>query len=210
MIGILVCCCYKYYKQYEYISKKWNKIDDNNIKIFYLFGNEKIKNSYYDSKTNILLLKVNDNYESLPKKIYLAIRYILEKYPEINGIYKTDDDIVYQKIDILIKIIKYCYNNDINYSGLIIDNIDRDKISDRRIRKRFENKKINNIYHSDAIYCYGAGYYLSKTSMKIIKEHQIYIYKQYLEDVSIGHILNKYNIYPIRMNLKFKEIKRKK
>ncbi|ARF08737.1 galactosyltransferase [Catovirus CTV1] len=211
MIGIMICCCYKYKNQYEKVSVYWNNIEKEHrmFRIFYLFGNPKIEKNEYNSKTKQLILKVEDNYESLPKKIYEAINYINLNFPEIEGIYKTDDDIEVKNIDELLRQIKLSCVKNINYCGLVVDKVDSGLIKETRLRK-FSNKKLKDVKYDASNYCYGAGYYISKKSMNYIGSNKDYMYEQYLEDVSIGHILNKYKIHPTKIAGRYKEIRRVK
>jgi hypothetical protein len=55
----------------------------------------------YSFDDQILTVPVSDLYEFLPLKIYTAIKWIYETYPNTLGIYKTDDDIVYSDISYL-------------------------------------------------------------------------------------------------------------
>lgn len=209
MIGILICCCNKYKNQYEKVSKYWNKIerDTKIFKIFYIFGDPKIKKNEYEFKTKKLILKVDDTYEALPKKICEAIEYINIYFPEIESIFKTDDDIEFEDIEGLLNdIIKLCIRRS-DYAGLVLDKVKSGIIKENRIKK-FTNRNIDQPTYDMSTYCYGAGYYISKKSMNYISMNKNYFYEQYLEDVSVGHILNKYKIFPVKINSKYKEVKR--
>lgn len=212
MIAIIICCCYKYEKQFERISKYWDKIEksDNTLKFFYLFGDKTISNAEYNETTRKLVLKNDDTYESLPKKIYEAIKYIYNTYANIDGIYKTDDDIVYDDLEKLVEEIKNCIKK-YDYSGLKIDKTKGGIIKKKRLVKftnTIENKKENSLSYDNATYCYGAGYALSNKAIKIYLLNKDYVNNQYLEDVCMGHILNMYDIYPNQMKSEYKEIKR--
>lgn len=209
MIGIMVCCCYKYKNQFNKISNFWNNIEQENkiFKIFYLFGNPKVDKNEYNNKTKELILKVDDTYESLPKKIYEAINFINLNYPEIGGIYKTDDDIEYDNINDLLEQLKKNQIKQIDYCGFVIDKVKSGLIKEGRLKK-FSNRNVENAKYDMSNYCYGAGYYISKKSMNFISLNKKYIYGQFLEDVCIGHVLNKYKIFPIKLNGKYREVKR--
>lgn len=210
MIGIIICCCYKYINQFNKIYKHWikNVEKDNMFKLFFLFGNPKINNNIYNETTKILTVKVKDDYESLPKKIYEGINYINLNFPEIKGIYKTDDDIKMKNINNLLSKLKLNLFYGINYSGLYISKVKEGIVSEDKIMK-FSNKNINNLPKYDkSHYCYGAGYFISKKSINYICLNKEYMYNQCLEDVCIGTILNKYNIFPIKLKEKYKEVNR--
>lgn len=209
MIGIIICCCYKYKNQFEKISKFWNKIEKQTkiFKIFYLFGNPKIKKTEYEYKTKKLILKVDDTYESLPKKIYEAVNYINTYFPEIEGVFKTDDDIEFEDINELLYELKNLCQKYTDYAGLVLDKVKAGIIKEGRLRK-FTNRNIETPKYDMSTYCFGAGYYISKKSMGHVSINKGYFYEQYLEDVSMGHILNKYKIFPIQINSKYKEVKR--
>lgn len=208
MIGIIICCCQKYYKNYKKCSKRWADVRHNNpsVKFFYLFGTPG-KTKYY-SKTSKLKLNVEDDYESLPKKIYSAVHYIIENHPEIKGIFKTDDDIEFYDCHGLVSELESLSNSGKDYAGIVVDICGSSMIQASRLTK-FNNLNNNNVYsHDQAMYCHGAGYYISKLAAKHICENKNFIYKRYLEDVTIGHILNRYDIFPIKMHSKCREISR--
>lgn len=206
-IGLLICCCNKYYAQYEKISKIWNNIIQkyNDIQLFYLFGDKSISNTIVDIVSNKLIIKMEDIYENLPKKIYEALTYIYNNYPTIQHIFKTDDDIEFENYDEIINEIRNKIELNADYAGLITESARGGYVKENKLHKF--NNPLKIAKYDKSVYCYGAGYLLSKKSIRIITENKSYMYSRCLEDVSIGHLLNNKNIYPIKMKSKFKEVR---
>jgi len=208
MIGIIICCCYKYYKNYELCYEKWKNIIVAYpfINFFFIFGTPGSTN--YDENTHVLQLDVDDDYDSLPKKICKAYQFIMDNYPHIEGIFKTDDDIDFtNNCGLVLELVMALQNGD-NYCGIFIDKTRPMKICTARLKK-FNNLKSNIIYsHDGAIYCHGAGYYISKKSAMYICSNIEYVSYRHLEDVTIGYILNKYGIFPTQLYSECREIPR--
>ena len=207
MIGIIICCCYKYLDNFKECFERWKEFHTNQlIKFFYVFGSS--NKIIYDPETFVLQLDVPDDYECLPQKICKAIDYIYNNHPEITGIFKTDDDIEFNNMRELILEITTLSESCNDYAGIFIDTSKPNLIHSQRLAKF--TKIHNNItyFYDGAKYCYGAGYFISRQSAKYICENKKFISERYLEDVTIGHVLNKYNIFPTQMYSKCREVPR--
>lgn len=210
MIGVLICCCHKYYKDYEKCRERWKDICTiyPHIKFFYVFGTPGV--TKYNSDTSVLELDTEDTYESLPRKIYNAIDYIVKNHPEITGIFKTDDDIEFDDYHDLFSELGSLLDTKIDYAGVYVDCCQKMPIHKLRLLKFGKINEKKTYFHDQAIYCYGAGYYISLFSAKCIQKNERFFYKRYLEDVAVGHILNKYDIFPMKMLSIYREIPRNK
>lgn len=173
----------------------------NNSKfIFYYFiGDLNIESDYLvDELNNIVYLKVPDNYESLSLKTYYAMKFISEQYPDISGVFKTDDD-----IDLDLDKISRCieYYKSTPYFGL--SNRSNSYESTYHFDK-CESPEMNrkSIHIPDCSYCAGGGYYVSKSSINNILSN-IDIFKDIIfEDVAVGVAMNKCGCFPTYVNIK--------
>jgi len=182
-------------------SQRAKILSQNNGKfIFYYFlGDPNLDKDYViDEPNNIVYLKVPDNYESLSLKTYNAIKFISENYPQIEGIFKTDDDIDLD-IDKLYKLVTE--NNKLDYYGEYCDATAQS--SDYHFGK-CEGDLINHtrIYIPDVKYCAGGGYYVSNRVINTILKYK-YIYEGIIfEDVATGVALNRDGIIPSNVDVK--------
>jgi hypothetical protein len=166
------------------------------IKLLIMYGD--VIHTDYEIKDNkYLVINVDDGYEFLYLKSLQLFKIINNIFPKIKGCFKCDDDIVLNLFSLgkFIETLKYF---SIDYSGVVITSIENNNNNIHLINKNI-NKNVNT---PSAIYCGGPLYYLGKKSLDIIEniiikdvEHIFY------EDLMIGYILNKNNIYPIHSNL---------
>lgn len=212
MIGIVVCCCYKYLKDYYRSFDYWkNNISKYSMfKLFFVFGN--ITSYYdepnYDVKKCILTIDQGDAYEDLPIKIVSAFEYIYKKYPEINYIFKTDDDIKINDFDLFVEDINKFTLARNDYGGMYHHVTNGGTLSEYRKEKFTSDGSNKNMNYDKSSYCYGGGYILSVRAVSILSQNKSYFEKQCLEDVAVGHILNKHNIEPVLFESKFIELAR--
>lgn len=210
MIAIVICCCYKYHKNYELCLEKWKDTMSKYssvFRFFYIFGT--IGTTKYNENTHILQIDVEDTYDALPKKICKAYEYILTNYPNTKGIFKTDDDIEFTNYDLLPLELLTISQSSIDYAGMFLDQTKTASLIHPLRLQKFSTIKDNVVYSYDkAIYCYGAGYYISKKAIKYICNDSEYVYSRHLEDVTIGYILNKYDIFPTQLHSTCREITR--
>jgi len=168
------------------------------------------ENLYYKDK-KILYLNVNDNYEGLPEKVIMMIDQILKKkaFHRVTHILKIDDHDTYFDNQI-IKNIKKCIElTKYDYIGQKINKHGSNRTSNYHFNKVSPDCKWHNTWVdvSNVQYCDGGcSYILSRKAMQIINNHynsnniNDVINNEIYEDVMIGRILNKNNIYPYEMN----------
>lgn len=185
-------------KKNEYLWNNLLKTTKNSI-IFY--GNTNI-NEKYIYKDRILILNCKDTYDALPIKIYLMIKTILQipEFKNITHILKVDDHDTKITEDINSKII----NNKItDYCG---QNLHNAYIGNRKWHfNKIPKNSIwyNKEYNGDFVPWIdgGCGYILSKKSMQVISNENINEINNHIyEDVMIGLILHKNNIFPNKIN----------
>jgi hypothetical protein len=163
----------------------------------------------YDPSSGILSLAVPDNYESLPTKIQAAVAWVAREFPAVPGLFKTDEDIVFDNLSHLADAIREGILSGEDYWGTNVSMCRAADINTWRIQTRFEDTSLRP-KHQQAIYCFGAGYWLSKTSMVHISsptaaaEYQ----RSCLEDVCTGYVLNQQRIFPKRAMLRLREVPR--
>ena len=89
---ILIINCHKY--RFKALQQKltWLPKISSDIIYFHVLGDPKLTKDYlFLEDDNLLLVKVDDDYNSLPKKVIRAYQAILNTY-EFKYIFKTDDD----------------------------------------------------------------------------------------------------------------------
>jgi predicted nucleic acid-binding Zn finger protein len=182
-------------------KQRQHLLSTNNGKfIFYYFiGDTNLESDYLvDEINNIVYLKVPDNYESLSLKTYYAMKFISENYPNITGVFKTDDD-----IDLDLEKISKCieYFKLTPYFGLSNKSNSYDSTYHfGKCESLIMNRK--PIHIPDCSYCAGGGYYVSKSSINNILNN-LDIFKEIIfEDVAVGVAMNKSGIFPTYVNVK--------
>lgn len=185
-VCLLILNCKKYtYKRNIQIHKWLGKFP---LKYwFHIQGDPNINTDFkINEKNHLMYVKVEDNYVSLPKKIYSAIKAINDTYPHITHILKTDDD-----MDIDINKFHYylpsIVNND--YGGFINDVPEH--LSDHHIQfHKFEIKGELKLEKCKAAICTnGRFYFLSKKCMKHIINCKSLFWESLFEDNTIGFAL---------------------
>lgn len=190
---LLICGCEKY-KQSLISAIERNK--NSNYKIIGVIAKQGSNPSFDGS---IVTVDAEDTYVGLPMKIKAAFTWIYNNFPNIPGIFKTDDDIYFTDINNLALEINR--NINIDYWGIKVDFCSGGPVSSSRI-DRFENKNVSN-ENKNANYCYGLGYWVSKKSIPLIVNSNLHTYG--LEDVLMGHVLNNGGIYPKEYYIDFCE-----
>lgn len=157
----------------------------------------------------ILTVPVEDTYERLPLKLQAAYTWIYETMPTAAGVFKTDEDILYSvSID---DVCRYVVANapTTDYWGLFVGRCNEAPVNEARIAARFDDKTLRP-RHQTAVYCYGAGYWLSRRSLGVIAApaaRAIYA-ESGLEDVCTGHVLNTAGIFPTKAPFDYIEVPR--
>lgn len=195
---ILITCCAKYR---EYLAPAIKRLTHPDWRIIGLVGGA--PTTVYDLSNGVLELSAPDNYESLPTKIHAAMEWIHTHFPSIPGVFKTDDDVIFDDLDHLKTIIYKKLNLD--YWGNHVSKTDAGIISSWRIDNRFEDKTLRPAYQA-ATYCFGTAYWVSHNSLGYIAAAEKEFRSSFLEDVCVGFILNKQGIFPERIQLKMREI----
>ena len=187
---LLIFNCKKY--RFKALKQKetWLQSLPSNLLYFHVLGDPNLESDYqFFTEDNILLVKVEDDYNSLPKKVIRAFLAILNTY-QFKYIFKTDDDQMLSPVtflDTLITVLNNKYadpvlTNSVHYGGFIVD-VKRDHVS--------QYYKIHPELPSDLLvkktqYCSGRFYLLSHevTNELLLKKDEIA--NEFLEDYAIG------------------------
>lgn len=197
---ILVCGCRKYE---EYLHAALRRFDRPDFEVIGLLGGHEEPASL-DLTTKILRLPVPDTYEALPTKIHAAFAWVAANRPGIPGIFKTDDDMVFD-MNALTPII--LSNVEKAYWGVMLGVSNAGTIPVSRIEARFVDKTLRPS-HQSAAYCFGWGYWISATALPLIVAAETEYKTSYLEDMCTGYVMNKSKIMPTRIRTPYKEMER--
>lgn len=134
--------------------------------------------SFFNKSFDLLKVPGDDNEFNSPLKMISALQYCLNKYPNTQGIWKTDDNIV----------------NQFNVHQLVLDRIMCDYwgfVAETQTKALISQ------------YCWGHGYWLSNHTVREIVElykndqsiHQLF-HDNVSEDIAVGVACNTASIYP--------------
>jgi len=206
---LLIFSCERY--KHKTIQQKENWLNKFQslpfyIPYFHVFGNPRLTTDYIiDENEHTLYVKVDDDYNSLPKKVIAAYDAIYKEY-SFNYIFKTDDDQELTNIRFLEKIQNILLNKTpkIHYGGFII-NVDKPYLSDYH---KIHPELPKNLPILQTQYCSGRFYILSDLAVQQLISKRESIEKEYLEDYAIGlnlHPTLKKTILNIQTDKYFKD-----
>ena len=201
---LIILNCKKYREKAIYQKETWLK--DISMPYFHVLGDPELSSEFvFNNEENILYVKCEDDYNSLPKKTIRAYKAILKTY-HFAYIFKTDDDQNLEPTRFLdnMKRILDEKNPKIHYAGKIND-ITIPYLS-QYYRIHPELPKDLKIYATK--YCSGRFYILSFEAMLDLSKKQVLIEKEYLEDYAIGYYLSdnlKENMLNITVDKYFKD-----
>uniref|UniRef100_A0A6C0JZF7 Uncharacterized protein n=1 Tax=viral metagenome TaxID=1070528 RepID=A0A6C0JZF7_9ZZZZ len=186
--------CKKYLKKailiYDLIN---NRLP--NCKTYIIYGNPELK-KYEIIDDKYLVLNVGDNYEDLTNKTLCLLKTALLINPEINGIFKCDDDII-PNISYLTNTIALLQKKQIDYLGMSV------KIQPHNSIWHY-NKCSNASYNTEifapgCFYATGPIYYLGIKSIEVLINSPVERF--FSEDITVGYNLNKQGIEPVNIPL---------
>ena len=200
---LLICGCRKYE---EYLHAAIRRMTRPEWEIIGIVGSNtssttSTTTTSFDPHTHILSLPVPDTYEALPTKIHAAITWIATERPGIPGIFKTDDDIVFDTDSLARAILA---NMATPYWGTKAVSCRSAPIIAGRIASRFEDKTLKPT-HQSAVYCIGLGYWLSASSLPHILAARTDYETSCLEDVCTGFVMNRAGFQPARIRVPAEE-----
>lgn len=205
---MLILNCKKYVKKAKFQKMTWLPLIPSFLLYYHVIGEPELDVDYkFDNENNILWIKVDDDYNSLPKKVIRAYKAVNEKF-NFKYIFKTDDDqiMVNNKFFNIIKSIT-CTPKKIHYGGYIID-IKQNHFSEYY---KIHPELPKNLPMLKTKYCSGRFYFLSEEAIQHLISKSDLVEKEYFEDYAIGYNLDTYyksNMINILTNNYFTDIER--
>lgn len=192
---LLIFNCVKY--KHKALNQKNTWLRDlntlknkNRLKYFHVIGDPKLDQDFsFDTANQILWIKVEDDYNSLPKKVIQAYEAVTKMY-KFKYIFKTDDDQMLSSVsffDTLIKVLDNKYSdpvstNRVHYGGYVVD-VKQDHISQYY---KLHPELPNNLLVKKTQYCSGRFYLLSHEVVDALIFKKEAISCEFLEDYAIG------------------------
>jgi len=186
---LLIMNCIKYRDKAKMQEKSWLRNLPSNVEYFHVLGDPDSKDPFYfDFGGQILWVKTNDDYNSLPNKVISAYEAINKTF-DYKYIFKTDDDQML-KTDAFFPMIINLINSmspKVHYGGFIVD------VPFQHISKYYliHPELPKNLLIEKIKYCNGRFYLLSNEAVEDLVSKKSEIQKQYLEDYGIGLYLDK-------------------
>ena len=181
---LLILNCRKYTQKALFQKETWLKSLPSNIIYFHVIGVPELNTDFsYDFDNQLLFVRCEDDYNSLPKKTFESLTAIYNTY-NFKYIFKTDDDQDLTNIQFFNTIISVINNKTpkVHYGGNIVD-IRTPHISQYyKIHSELPTNLIMNVTK----YCSGRFYLLSYESVMDLSNKKESIYQEYFEDYAIG------------------------
>jgi hypothetical protein len=208
---LLILNCIKYKNKALKQKETWLQELPNSIIYFHIIGDPNLTNDYlFDYNDNILWVKCDDDYNSLPKKVINAYNAINKEY-QFKYIFKTDDDQELTNKTFLQTLIKVLNTKNIldsnlkpHYGGYIVD-VKVPHISKYNL---VHPELPDNLIINQGKYCSGRFYFLSNEAVIDLLFKKDLIKAELLEDYAIGTHLStrfKTHIFFIDTNNYFKD-----
>lgn len=196
---LLICGC-RAYEPYLHTAIKRFECDD--WETIGIIGGA--AETSFDSNQRILHIAAPDTYEALPQKLHAAFTWISTHRPTAPGVFKTDDDMLINMQQLRAAISA---NQAIPYWGITVSRCNANYVNLPRIMARFIDKSLRP-KHQSAIYCFGAGYWISSKALPHIVAARDEYLNSPLEDVCTGYVMNKAGIVPARCQTQHSEVPR--
>lgn len=176
--------CKKYNRKRLIQNATWTK--ELSFPWFHVIGDPDMATDFmHDAENHLLTVKCKDTYEQLPMKSHLAVRAIVDLFPEVEYILKTDDDMKCN----LPKLQEFIHTdmrpND--YGGEFIEVVDHTSVYHYpNVAEEFK-KPVTLL---GTAYCPGRFYFLSRRAADAICSgaSRDFFETQMFEDYSIGYI----------------------
>jgi hypothetical protein len=186
---MLIMNCKKYAEKAEFQKRTWLRKIPEYLQYYHVIGEPQLDTNYkFDNENRILWVKVDDDYNSLPKKVIRAYEVVHEVF-NFKYLYKTDDDqiLVNEKfLDIVNNITNI--RPKIHYGGYIVD-VKQNYLSQYH---KIHPELPEYLPILQTKYCSGRFYFLSKQAISNLVSKKQFIEKEYLEDYAIGFNLDQY------------------
>jgi hypothetical protein len=186
---MLIMNCKKYEKKAKFQKITWLPRIPSFLNYYHVIGDQELDTKYkFDNESQILWVKVEDDYNSLPKKVIRAYEAIYETF-DFKYLFKTDDDqiLVNKKFLDLVKVLT-SKTPKIHYGGYIVD-VKQNYLSQYH---KIHPELPEYLPILQTKYCSGRFYFLSKQAIANVVSKREFIEKEYLEDYAIGFNLDQY------------------
>jgi hypothetical protein len=203
---MLIMNCKKYLKKAKIQKMTWLPKIPDYLQYYHVIGDPDLDTRYkFDNENRILWIKVEDDYNSLPKKVIRAYEAVIETF-NFKYLYKTDDDQILVN-DKFLDVLKGITSNSriIHYGGYIVD-VKQNHLSQYH---KIHPELPKNLPILKTKYCSGRFYFLSKQSITNLISKKVFIENEYFEDYAIGYNLDSYyklNMTNLETNKFFKDI----
>ena len=174
-------------------KETWLPSIPSNLIYFHVIGDPNLESEFrFILEENILLVKVEDDYNSLPKKVIKAFEAVQSVY-QFKYIFKTDDDQQVTNIkffDTVMSLLNKKYDDPnlrLHYGGHIVDVKQTYQSQYCRIHKELPT----DLLVKATKYCSGRFYFLSVDAINyLVSEKNDLIEAEYLEDYAVGYHLS--------------------
>lgn len=208
---LLIMNCEKYKWKAQKQRERWLKTLPPFLSYFHVLGDPKLANDkdfIIDYKNNLLTVKTEDDYNSLPKKVIASFQAISQSFPNLKYIFKTDDDQMLTNENFFKTIINILFSKQpkVHYAGFPVQIHNKHTSAYHLIHSELPP----NIELKPTIYCNGRLYLLSKEAIENVVKKRKEIEKEYFEDYAIGYNLDsifKENLLSIDNNKFFQDMK---
>jgi len=211
--AILIYSCHKH-KETRLQEFKLPQKEYDGWKVFYILGDPRIDKSFITDDT--ILLKCEDSYIHVAKKVVMGIKFIYENYDVEEGILRCGDDLIFNETH-LVSFLKM--KNKLDYMGSESNNKDRIVVEQSYFMPSYYlshqedlQNPLHRIPYSIAqlaqfnkipvmTYAGGVVVYLSNKSCAVLIDHfekikwdvfhldNTYGYPYIIEDIAVGYIL---------------------
>jgi hypothetical protein len=206
---LLIFNCYKYRDKAQQQKESWLPKLPSNLVYFHVLGDPNLETDFnFLIEDNLLLVKVEDDYNSLPKKVIRAFQAVLNTY-KFKYIFKTDDDQQVTNIkffDTVISLLNKKWEDPqsrLHYGGHVV-NV---KQSYQSQYYRIHQELPKDLLVKATKYCSGRFYFISLDAVSfLVEENKETIESEYLEDYAVGYHLSdlyKVNMLPLDTNKYF-------
>jgi hypothetical protein len=199
---LLVCGCQKYRPYLEATVRRFAKHPE--WRVVGLLGDPALTTPSFDG--TYLTVPNADTYEVLPAKIQAAVAWLAATWPDVPGYFKTDDDIEFRNVPLLIAAIQR-FKDEQEYWGLTYSVCKEGPVATWRIDARFTDTSLRPT-HQAATYCFGAGYWIGRRGMRAIAAAADVFAASALEDVVTGFVMNRAGFLPKKLALHVREVPR--
>ncbi len=185
---LLIMNCKKHDNKAAYQKSTWLSTLPDYLLYYHVIGEPELESPFaFDNENHILWIKVEDDYNSLPKKVIRAYHAVNEIF-DYQYIFKTDDDqmLTNDKFFTVIKGMTSSITNKLHYGGFIVD-VKQNHLSQYH---KIHPELPANLPVYKTKYCNGRFYFLSKQAIIHLISNQQMIEQEYFEDYAIGYHLN--------------------